>query len=109
MLAGDSSYSACATGAGPRTLLRATTVTVRCTGPWRSKTRSPGFNSRDAFLHAGGEHFNYVPCLNDAPGWVAALAALAERHLQGWQTRASPAAQDSSQQRKLALAMGATD
>lgn len=42
--------------------------------------------ARDAFLKAGGTEFNYVPCLNDQHEWMAALAALALRHLQGWDT-----------------------
>jgi ferrochelatase len=42
---------------------------------------------RDAFLGAGGERFDYVACLNDGEDWIGALAALAERHLQGWPTR----------------------
>ena len=49
--------------------------------------------ARDAFLKAGGTDFNYVPCLNDQHEWMAALAALALRHLQGWDTqRPAPAA-----------------
>lgn len=40
--------------------------------------------ARDAFLKAGGTDFNYVPCLNDQHEWMAALTALALRHLQGW-------------------------
>jgi ferrochelatase len=43
--------------------------------------------ARDAFLKAGGTDFNYVPCLNDQHEWMAALAALALRHLQGWDTQ----------------------
>jgi ferrochelatase len=31
---------------------------------------------RASFLAAGGETFTYVPCLNDDPAWIAALAAL---------------------------------
>jgi ferrochelatase len=32
---------------------------------------------REAFLHAGGEGFQYIPCLNEQPDWIAALADLA--------------------------------
>ena len=42
-----------------------------------------------AFLAAGGHQFRYIPALNDSPGWIEGLAALIERHLQGWSTRAS--------------------
>jgi ferrochelatase len=37
-----------------------------------------------AFKSAGGEEFRYIPCLNDRPRWIAALADLALRNLQGW-------------------------
>ncbi len=47
--------------------------------------------ARDAFLKAGGTEFNYVPCLNDQHEWMAALAALALRNLEGWSTQ-TPAA-----------------
>jgi ferrochelatase len=43
---------------------------------------------RDAFLQAGGKAFHYIPCLNDRGDWITALAAIAERHLGGWPTRA---------------------
>ena len=65
--------------------------------------------ARDAFLEAGGETFHYVPCLNDEPAWIAALAALAERHLQGWPTREAEDTVELQRQRELALAMGAKD
>ena len=43
---------------------------------------------REAFLSAGGSDFRYLPCLNDAPVFIDALAALVERHTAGWPTRA---------------------
>jgi len=36
------------------------------------------------FKRHGGEQFTTVPCLNDSPGGMAALAALVKRELQGW-------------------------
>ena len=39
---------------------------------------------RAAFLTAGGQHFHYLPCLNENASWISALADLAERHLAGW-------------------------
>ncbi len=39
---------------------------------------------RQAFMSAGGRRFSYIPCLNANAEWIDALAALAERHLQGW-------------------------
>jgi ferrochelatase len=41
---------------------------------------------RHDFLTAGGKEYHYIPCLNEAPVWIAALAALAEKHLAGWPT-----------------------
>ena len=65
--------------------------------------------ARDAFLEAGGETFRYVPCLNTEPAWIEALAALAERHLQGWPTREADDDAALARQRARALAMGAKD
>ncbi|HUH95705.1 MAG TPA: ferrochelatase [Casimicrobiaceae bacterium] len=43
-----------------------------------------GLEAKAAFLHAGGKEFHLVPCLNERPAWISALAALALRHLGGW-------------------------
>lgn len=42
----------------------------------------------EQFRAAGGEALRYVPALNARPDHIAALAALARRHLGGWQTKA---------------------
>lgn len=39
---------------------------------------------RSTFLTAGGKDFRYIPCVNDDPAWIAALGAIAQRHLAGW-------------------------
>ena len=39
---------------------------------------------REAFLHAGGEAFTYIPCLNDRPDHIAALATIISENLSGW-------------------------
>jgi protoporphyrin/coproporphyrin ferrochelatase len=65
--------------------------------------------AREAFLHAGGERFSYVPCMNDDVQWTKALAAVAERHLQGWDTRQAPDPAQLNVQRDHALALGAKD
>ncbi|HEX8988051.1 MAG TPA: ferrochelatase [Rhodocyclaceae bacterium] len=36
-----------------------------------------GMECRDAFLAAGGADYRYIPCLNERPDWIAALAAIA--------------------------------
>ena len=74
-----------------------TLVALARQGVKRVDVACPGFTSdcletleeinqeaREAFLHAGGEEFNYLPCLNDQHEWIATLAALTIRHTQGW-------------------------
>lgn len=39
---------------------------------------------REAFEHAGGESFTYIPCLNDASAHIAALVRVIEDNLSGW-------------------------
>ena len=63
--------------------------------------------ARQAYLHAGGQEFHYIACLNDQHEWIAALAALSLRHLQGWDIAAAPAALTLEAQRARALALGA--
>ena len=41
-------------------------------------------DARDAFLHAGGREFHYIPALNDDPDWIRALVSLVQQHFQGW-------------------------
>jgi ferrochelatase len=43
-----------------------------------------GFEARAAFLKAGGVEFHAIPCLNERPAWINALANLALRNLGGW-------------------------
>jgi protoporphyrin/coproporphyrin ferrochelatase len=62
--------------------------------------------AKEAFLHAGGERFDFIDCLNDRPDWIGALADLSLQHLQGWPL-GTLAADDAQRQR--ALAMGAAD
>ena len=40
--------------------------------------------NRDIFLAAGGERYEYIPCLNDRPDHIGALAGLIGRHIAGW-------------------------
>ncbi|MEZ5647313.1 MAG: ferrochelatase [Burkholderiaceae bacterium] len=63
--------------------------------------------AREAFMHAGGEIFQYIDCLNDSPDWIRAMADLAERHLQGWPTRQADDPMTLQESRARALAMGA--
>ncbi len=42
---------------------------------------------REAFEHAGGEEFTYIPCLNDDAAHIEALVAVIEENLGGWLPR----------------------
>lgn len=84
---------------------------------------SPGFSAdcletleeiaetnREAFLHAGGETFNYIPALNAGESHIDMMTKLVEWHMQGWPemdeeqdlSEAKKAAKES-QQRAIAL------
>lgn len=43
-----------------------------------------GREVRDEFLHAGGENFAHIPCLNDSADGMAVIEALVRRELSGW-------------------------
>lgn len=38
-----------------------------------------GIAARAAFMQAGGEQLNLIPCLNESPEWIAALAGISAR------------------------------
>jgi ferrochelatase len=89
-------------------------------GVGRVDVMCPGFTSdcletleeialeaKAAFLGAGGRAFHYVPCLNDRHEWIAALADLTLRHLQGWHTQGDPDPPALERQRARAVALGA--
>ncbi len=39
---------------------------------------------KESFEEAGGDHFTYVPCLNDDEAHIHALCGLIDRNLSGW-------------------------
>ena len=39
---------------------------------------------KESFEEAGGEHFTYIPCLNDDEAHIAALSSVIEDNLKGW-------------------------
>ncbi len=43
-----------------------------------------GMEVRATFAAAGGKDFHVIPCLNEHPRWIAALADLVLRNLAGW-------------------------
>lgn len=67
-----------------------------------------GMEAKAAFLAAGGREFHLIPCLNERPDWIRALADIALSHLQGW-LHEDPAAlsREAEASRTRALALGA--
>ncbi len=70
--------------------------------------------AKEDFLAAGGKAFHYIPCLNDDPQWIAALADIVLQHSGGWPISASaaehePRARDAAIGRERALALGSAD
>lgn len=43
-----------------------------------------GREGAELFSHGGGQQFHLVPCLNDHPAWLDAMAAIARQELAGW-------------------------
>jgi ferrochelatase len=39
---------------------------------------------REQFMHAGGEQYAYIPCLNDTPSGMDMIEHIVRRELQGW-------------------------
>jgi ferrochelatase len=62
--------------------------------------------AQEAFLHAGGESFSYIPCLNNHAQWIDALADISLDHMQAWDLSA-PNAKSLDASRERALAHGA--
>lgn len=96
-----------------------TLVTLAKEGAGRVDVLCPGFVSdcletleeiaiegRRAFQQAGGKDFHAIPCLNESPQWIAALADLAIRHLEGWMA-APPDAGERERTALRAAALGA--
>jgi protoporphyrin/coproporphyrin ferrochelatase len=63
--------------------------------------------AREAFMHAGGEHFSYIACLNDDAHWIEGLAHIASDHLQGWPTNVAHDTAASQATHQAARDMGA--
>jgi ferrochelatase len=59
--------------------------------------------NREVFLAAGGERYQYIPCLNDEAAHIDMLADLVEQHTQGW----GPGLDDPQEVRDRAIALGA--
>ena len=69
--------------------------------------------NRDYFIEAGGESFNYIPCLNDDPAHIDALCEILTAHMFGWPETmpgwdAGKLAVEANASRQRAIDMGAT-
>jgi ferrochelatase len=56
---------------------------------------------RQAFLTAGGQSFHYIPCLNESPDGLRALAEITEQHLIGWPTMMTNSMREEEKQQAL--------
>ena len=55
--------------------------------------------NREYFQHAGGEHYHYIPALNDNSEHIKALADIIQQHTQGW-AETTPGWSTTAQQRR---------
>jgi ferrochelatase len=60
--------------------------------------------NREYFFEAGGENYEYIPCLNDGAGHIEMLAGLVMRHLQGWIPAITAEQKKQSEQLRAELA-----
>jgi len=62
---------------------------------------------REAFLHAGGKRFGYIPCLNERQDWIEALMAVCLREMGHWLSDPRPDSATLERQARLARDRGA--
>ncbi len=43
-----------------------------------------GEEAKESFLHAGGERFTHIPCLNDSDDGMSVIETIVRRELMGW-------------------------
>lgn len=63
---------------------------------------------KEAFLHAGGKQFHYIPCLNADHAGISALVQIATEQLAGWPTASVPSEADGKASAARARDRGAT-
>jgi ferrochelatase len=99
---------------------QATLEQLARTGTQRVDVICPGFTAdcletleeiamecKTAFLSAGGKAFHYIPCLNERPDWISALADIVRDQIAGWIDAASPDESALSASAQRARALGA--
>jgi ferrochelatase len=63
--------------------------------------------NRDTFLEAGGESYEYIPCLNAGPAHIDMLAGLVTRHTRDWVPTQTEAERAAALEFRLQLAQAA--
>ncbi len=63
--------------------------------------------NKEVFIQAGGEDYEYIPCLNDDSGHIDMLSELVRRHTQGWLE--VPNSSELEKRKVLAMAAGASE
>jgi ferrochelatase len=59
--------------------------------------------NRDLYLEHGGKGYRYIPALNDNATHIEALAAVVQRHIQGWPLDVAESERTARQQRAQSL------
>jgi ferrochelatase len=62
---------------------------------------------KEAFIAAGGQVFQYIPCLNERHDWIAALTRITRTHLGHWLDEPAPATAQLQDTARRAMAAGA--
>jgi ferrochelatase len=62
---------------------------------------------KEAFIAAGGQAFQYIPCLNERHDWIAALTRIARSHLGHWLDEPAAAAAELPDTARRAMTAGA--
>jgi ferrochelatase len=63
---------------------------------------------KEAFMHAGGEQFDYIPCLNESEDWMDALHQISLSHMAHWPMQPTTQ-QELNERQNLAIAQGAKE
>jgi ferrochelatase len=68
-----------------------------------------GMEVKETFLNAGGNQFNYIPCLNDSPQWIEALSTIVDENTSGWRLSGPQTDAERRVSKQNALSLGATE
>lgn len=63
-----------------------------------------GEENKEYFIAAGGQRYEYIPCLNAEPGHIQALTQLIMQNMAGWDHQQNP---EPAATQSMAVAMGA--